>query len=114
MRRSLVALAAVLTILGMPALATANLITNPSFESGLTGWTMRGNHERSSLENSGFASSRSLHVRATSRGDIWRLGTADMSVENADSRWVNHSRDSIRPELEKTLSAARKYRDSVG
>jgi regulation of enolase protein 1 (concanavalin A-like superfamily) len=46
-----------------------NRIANFNFESGLSGWTIRGNHERSSLENTGFNSSRSLHVRATSRGD---------------------------------------------
>ncbi len=46
-----------------------NRIANFNFESGLTGWTIRGNHERSSLENIGFSSSRSLHVRASSRGD---------------------------------------------
>ncbi|HWN93995.1 MAG TPA: lamin tail domain-containing protein, partial [Methylomirabilota bacterium] len=47
----------------------ANRIANFNFESGLTGWTMRGNHGRSSLEDSGFNSSSSLHVRASSRGD---------------------------------------------
>jgi hypothetical protein len=46
-----------------------NRIANFNFESGLTGWTIRGNHERSSLENIGFNSARSLHVRASSRGD---------------------------------------------
>src|SRR6185503_8344924 len=48
---------------------TANRVTNGTFETGLTGWTARGTHERSSLENSGFNSTRSLHVRASSRGD---------------------------------------------
>jgi hypothetical protein len=51
--------------------ASANLIPNPGFESGTNGWVMRGNHQRSSLETNGaYAGARSLHVRASSRGDI--------------------------------------------
>jgi CotH kinase protein/Lamin Tail Domain/PA14 domain len=46
-----------------------NRIANSSFESNLSDWTMRGNHERSSQENSGYNSFHSLHVRASSRGD---------------------------------------------
>jgi hypothetical protein len=51
-------------------LAGANRISNSTFETGLTGWTARGDHERSSLANLGYNSSRSLHVRASARGDI--------------------------------------------
>ncbi len=48
---------------------TVNRVTNAGFESGLGGWERLGSHERSSLENTeGYASSRSLHVRATSQG----------------------------------------------
>jgi len=48
---------------------TANRVNNSGFESGLSGWERLGSHERSSLEtNEGYASSRSLHVRATSQG----------------------------------------------
>ena len=47
-----------------------NRISNSTFETGLTGWTARGDHERSSLANVGYNSSRSLHVRASARGDI--------------------------------------------
>jgi regulation of enolase protein 1 (concanavalin A-like superfamily) len=47
-----------------------NLVANPAFETGLTGWTPQGNHARSTLENTeGFNSSQSLHIRASSRGD---------------------------------------------
>jgi hypothetical protein len=54
----------------MPA-NTANRVANPGFETGLTGWIPRGNHIRSSWEtNGGFNSARSLHIRATSQGDI--------------------------------------------
>jgi hypothetical protein len=49
---------------------SGNRIANGTFETGLTGWVSRGNHERSSLENSGFNSTRSLRVRASSRGDV--------------------------------------------
>jgi len=48
---------------------SGNRVANGTFETGLTGWTARGTHERSSLANSGFNSARSLHVRASSRGD---------------------------------------------
>ena len=48
---------------------TVNRVRNSDFESGLTGWDLLGSHERSSLEsNEGYASNRSLHVRATSQG----------------------------------------------
>ena len=46
-----------------------NLVANSNFESGLSGWVAQGNHDQSSLENTGYNSSRSLHVRATGRGD---------------------------------------------
>jgi len=46
-----------------------NRVANSTFESGLTGWVPQGNHDQSSLENSGYNSSRSLHMRALGRGD---------------------------------------------
>lgn len=50
--------------------SATNLIANPTFESGLTGWVPLGNHVRSSLETSGgYSSSQSLHIRASGRGD---------------------------------------------
>ena len=56
---------------------TLNRITNPGFESGLSGWFLRGNHVRSSLRTTeGFASANSLHVRASDRGDITYTGSA--------------------------------------
>lgn len=48
----------------------ANRITNPGFESGLTSWTVQGNHRASTLETgTGVGGSNCLHVRATGRGD---------------------------------------------
>ena len=46
-----------------------NLVANGGFESGLTGWSLQGSHDFSTLENVGFAGARSLHLRAGSRGD---------------------------------------------
>jgi len=46
-----------------------NLVANGGFESGLAGWTLQGSHDFSTIENEGFAGSKSLHVRAGSRGD---------------------------------------------
>jgi hypothetical protein len=46
-----------------------NLIPNPSFESGLTSWTLQGSHDGSTIENVGFSGNSSLHIRAASRGD---------------------------------------------
>ncbi|MGA2862971.1 MAG: lamin tail domain-containing protein [Verrucomicrobiota bacterium] len=46
----------------------ANLVANPDFESGtLNNWSLQGDHARSSLENSGYASSYSLHLRSSDR-----------------------------------------------
>ena len=48
----------------------ANRVANSTFESGTAGWIFHGSHERSSGEtNGGFNSSRSLHIRASTRGD---------------------------------------------
>ena len=48
----------------------ANLVLNPDFETGgLTNWTLQGDHFRSTLENTGYQSSHSLHMRASDR--IW-------------------------------------------
>ena len=47
-----------------------NLVANPAFEAGLSGWTMRGTHSQSKIRNGeGFQSARSLHVIASARGD---------------------------------------------
>ncbi|MFH0879416.1 MAG: lamin tail domain-containing protein [Lentisphaerota bacterium] len=48
---------------------SGNLVGNSTFESGLGGWTIEGTLARSSLENEGYGSSRSLHIRASGGGD---------------------------------------------
>ncbi|MFM1768533.1 MAG: hypothetical protein RJA22_1062 [Verrucomicrobiota bacterium] len=55
------------------------LTTNPGFESGaltadsvgvnLNSWVAQGSHDHSVFENSGFVGSRSMRLRASSRGD---------------------------------------------
>ncbi|HXI53470.1 MAG TPA: lamin tail domain-containing protein, partial [Candidatus Saccharimonadales bacterium] len=46
-----------------------NLVLNSGFEQGLTGWTLHGSHDFSTVEDGGFAGAKSLHLRASSRGD---------------------------------------------
>ncbi len=45
-----------------------NVVINPGFESGLTGWTAIGSHDQSFAGNNGFTGN-SLHILAMSRGD---------------------------------------------
>lgn len=46
-----------------------NRVPNPGFEGGSTGWIFGGTHSKTTLENTGFNSTRSLHLRASDRGD---------------------------------------------
>ncbi len=48
---------------------SANMVTNPGFESGLADWFAQGSQLRSSLASTGYNSSAALHLRASSRGD---------------------------------------------
>ena len=53
---------------------TANLLSNPGFESGsgasATGWTFQGNHAESFVQNTGASGgTRCLHVKSQNRGD---------------------------------------------
>jgi hypothetical protein len=46
-----------------------NLVPNPTFESGASGWFAQGNHDQSDWEAAeGYASQASLHLRATDAG----------------------------------------------
>ncbi|MFN0068624.1 MAG: lamin tail domain-containing protein [Limisphaerales bacterium] len=48
----------------------ANRVANAGFESGLTGWTIQGNHRATVLDAAaGEGGGRALRVRATGRGD---------------------------------------------
>src|SRR5262249_23934505 len=42
-----------------------NLVLNSGFEQGLTGWTLHGSHDFSTVEDGGFAGAKSLHLRAS-------------------------------------------------
>ena len=53
-----------------------NYVANSTFEAGLANWSCQGSHVRSSLENSGYNSSRSLHIRS---GD--KFWTAENSCQ---------------------------------
>jgi len=45
---------------------SANYVSNPTFESGTSGWSFQGDMSRSSLENEGYGGSgHSLHIRAS-------------------------------------------------
>jgi hypothetical protein len=47
-----------------------NLVSNPSFESGLTGWALQGTHDGSGLNTTeSVTGTNSLHVCATKTGD---------------------------------------------
>jgi regulation of enolase protein 1 (concanavalin A-like superfamily) len=58
--------------------AGANLVVNPDFETGLGNWSLQGDQSRSTLENSGYASAHSLHIRCSDR--LW---TGDNSCQMA-------------------------------
>lgn len=43
----------------------ANMVANSGFEGGLGNWSLQGDHCRSSLDNSGYSSLHSLHIRCS-------------------------------------------------
>ena len=47
----------------------SNYVSNSTLEGGTSGWTFQGCHTRSSLENTGYLSSHSLHIRCSDR--VW-------------------------------------------
>jgi len=57
-------------------MGATNYVFNSTFESGTDGWSFQGCMSRSSLENSGYASSHSLHMRCSDR--LW---TGDNSCQ---------------------------------
>jgi len=82
------------------ATTATNLVLNPDFESGLGNWTLQGCHFRSSVENEGYASAHSLHVRCSDR--IWTgdnscqvrlgpssLGSGQTATLRFKARWLH-------------------------
>ena len=76
-----------------------NVLANPGFEQGVTGWTFQGTHELTSLETGeGYNSKQSLHLRASGRGDnggnrvriSWSAPLAENSIGTirAKVRWL--------------------------
>ncbi|SPE51721.1 hypothetical protein SBV1_1420001 [Verrucomicrobia bacterium] len=77
-----------------------NCVMNPTFESGLANWTLLGDHVRSSLENSGYQSSHSLHLRCSDK--YWNavnsceanlfansMGAGNTATLRFKARWVH-------------------------
>jgi hypothetical protein len=60
-----------------------NYIANSTFESGLTNWSLQGSHVRSSLENTGYGSSHSLHIRSSDK--FWPAENSCQAVLNANA-----------------------------
>ena len=77
----------------------ANLVTNRTFQAGLTGWFGQGNHERMQLESTGFDDNASLRLCATDQGDtvVNRVGArlgpgltaATTATLRAQARWLH-------------------------
>ena len=60
-----------------------NYVSNSTFESGTNGWSFQGCLVRSSLENTGYVSSHSLHIRCSDR--IWTGVNSCQVALNANS-----------------------------
>lgn len=48
----------------------SDLVANGGFESGIGTWLVQGTHNRSVIENTGLAGTKSLRIVATDRGDL--------------------------------------------
>ena len=78
----------------------ANLLGNPGFESGTSGWAFQGTHARSSVQVGGaFAGSSALRLRAVERGDAGAnrirrgittltTGAGNTATLRARARWL--------------------------
>ena len=68
----------------------ANLVTNPGFESGASGWAYRGTHAQTFVQTGGaFSGSQALHLKASGRGDTGpnkvRTGIPTLTVGGANT-----------------------------
>ncbi|MGO8700957.1 MAG: lamin tail domain-containing protein [Limisphaerales bacterium] len=59
-----------------------NYVANSTFESGLGNWSLQGSHVRSSLENSGYNSGHSLHIRSSDK--FWPAENSCQAVLSAN------------------------------
>ncbi len=81
----------------------ANVVTNGGFESGIGSWLVQGTHNRSVIENSGFAGTKSLRLVALGRGDSMpnhvrtsltaTIATGSTATLRARARWLHGSPD---------------------
>lgn len=81
----------------------SNLVTNGGFESGIGAWLVQGTHNRSIIENSGFAGTKSLRLVAAGRGDplpnhvrsslTATIATGTTATLRARARWLHGSPD---------------------
>jgi len=60
-----------------------NYVSNGTFESGTNGWSFQGCLTRSSLENTGYVSGHSLHIRCSDR--VWTGDNSCQVALNANS-----------------------------
>ena len=61
----------------------SNYVSNGTFESGTNGWSFQGCMTRSSLENTGYVSGHSLHIRCSDR--LWTGDNSCQVALNANS-----------------------------
>ena len=79
----------------------SNIVTNGGFEDGIGTWLVQGSHNRSVIENTGYAGTKSLRIIATGRGDslpnrVRGLMTATLATNStatlrARARWLRGS-----------------------
>ncbi|HEX3717620.1 MAG TPA: lamin tail domain-containing protein [Verrucomicrobiae bacterium] len=60
-----------------------NYVANSGFETGLTGWTLEGDHVRSSLQTGGYQGNYSLHLRCSDK--FWTGDNSCVGALNANS-----------------------------
>ena len=64
-------------------LGAINYVSNSTFEGGTSGWSFQGCMTRSSLENTGYSSSHSLHIRSSDH--VWTGDNSCQAALNANS-----------------------------
>ena len=67
----------------------SNYVSNGTFETGTNGWSFQGCMTRSSLENTGYSSSHSLHIRSSDR--LWTGDNSCQVALNANSLTVGQT-----------------------
>ncbi len=89
-----------------PGTEGADYLSNGGFELGLTGWSLQGDHIRSSLEAEGYQSAHSLHLRCSDH--IWTgansvqgtltnttLAAGQIATLRFKARWLHGSPEAL-------------------